>query len=71
MTVLPLYRVPRRLVRKLLKPCALWLNAWRYKQSEDELDFLQAQHRGVLEMMTREHRKQVKLMQQRREVEGW
>ena len=71
MTAATLYRVPRRLVRKLIKPLALWLNACRLKQSEDEIDFLQEQHRGVLEMIQSEHRRQVKLQIQRRRIGGW
>lgn len=71
MTAATLYRVPRRMFRKLIKPLALWLNAWRFKQSEDELHFLNAQHDGVIEMMRRENLRQVQLKMQRQQIGGW
>lgn len=55
MTALTLYRVPRRALRKLAKPALLWLNAWRFQQSEFELA----------------RRRQVKLRLQRIQIAGW
>lgn len=69
MTALILYRVPRRLVRKLAKPALLWLNAWRIQQSMFELGRLQAV--GNARAAERESRHQVKLMQRRRQIHGW
>jgi hypothetical protein len=69
MTVVALTRVPRRLVRKLAKPALLWLNAWRFQDSMFELARLQAAGNAVA--VARESRHQVKLMQQRRQIQGW
>ena len=71
MTALTLYRIPRRWVRKFLKPAALWFNARAMKSSEIEIDLLNAEIELDRELICLEHRRQVKLMQQRREVEGW
>jgi len=69
MTSTTLYRVPRRMFRKLAKPALLWLNAWRFKQSEFELARLAevGNARGV----ARVHHHQVKLQLQRRRINGW
>jgi hypothetical protein len=64
-------RVPRRLVRKLLKPLVLRLNAYRFWVSEQEAYRLLVTAESLRRAGGREYRKQVKLMQQRREVEGW
>lgn len=69
MTALTLYRIPRRLVRKLIKPALLWLNAWRFQQSMFELGRLQSVGNQVA--AAREGRRQVRLMQQRRTIGGW
>jgi hypothetical protein len=69
MTALTLIRVPRRVVRKLLKPALLWLNAWRFKQSEHEIARLAAVGNGAA--LARESRHQVKLQKQRRRTNGW
>lgn len=64
-------RIPRRLVRKLIKPAALWLNAWLYKQSEEHVDYLRALR---LDFAARESRKricQMKLQRQRERISGW
>lgn len=69
MTVLTLYRVPRRMFRKAVKPVLLWLNAWRFKQSEFELARLASV--GNVVAQARVSRKQVRLQQQRRRINGW
>jgi hypothetical protein len=68
-TALTLIRVPRRVLRKLLKPALLWLNAWRFKQSEFELARLAEV--GNVVAQARVSRKQVRLQQQRRRIGGW
>lgn len=62
-------RVPRRLFRRLAKPALLWLNAWRMRESMFELGRLQANGNAVA--AARESRHQVKLMKQRRQINGW
>lgn len=71
MTVLTLYRLPRRFVRKLPKPLALAFNARQMKASEIEIDILGAGIELNRELIGMEHRHQVKLQMQRRAVEGW
>jgi hypothetical protein len=71
MTVLTLYRAPRRILRKLLKPLALRLNAYRFWLSEHEAYRLQVTAESLRRAGAKEYRHQVRLMQQRREVEGW
>ena len=71
MTALTLYRIPRRWLRKLLKPAALRLNAWRFKRSEDEAYRLLVTAEALRRGSAREYRKQVKLQMQRRQIGGW
>lgn len=66
-----LYRIPRRLVRKTIKPALLWINAWLYKQSEEEVEFLQRQRDCLISLEQREHRNQVKLAQRRNQIARW
>jgi len=66
-----LCRVARRLVRKLAKPALLWLNAWRFKRSESEIDRLRALRDDAARAEGIEHLHQVKLQQQRRTIGGW
>jgi hypothetical protein len=65
------YRILRRLVRKALKRPRLWLNAWQYKQSEDEAEFFASQRQILVEAERRERRRQVKLQMQRNAIQGW
>lgn len=69
MTALTLYRIPRRALRKLAKPALLWLNAWRFRQSEFELARLRAAGNAVA--VARESRHQVRLRLQRIQIAGW
>jgi hypothetical protein len=71
MTVLTLIRVPRRMCRKLLKPAALLLTTIRLEQSELELTRLQILRADLAEAEGAMHLHQVRLMQNRRAVEGW
>ncbi len=71
MTVLTLYRIPRRLMRKLLKRPLLALNAHRMKWSENEAYRLLVTRQALANAEAREHRHQVRLMQQRRSIGGW
>jgi ribosomal protein L28 len=64
-------RVPRRLVRKLLKPALLWLNAHRYKHSENEVYRLTVTAESLRRAAGRESIHQVKLQEQRRRIGGW
>jgi hypothetical protein len=69
MTAATLYRVPRRMFRKLAKPALLWINAWRFRHSEFELARLRTVGNAVAE--AREYRHQVKLRMQRIRIGAW
>ena len=71
MTALTFYRAPRRIVRKLLKPLALRLIAYRFWVSEQEAYRLLVTAESLRRASGKEYRKQVRLLQQRGEVEGW
>lgn len=65
------YRIVRRLVRRAAKPALLWLNAWQFKQSEQDIVYF-ASFR--LHLSAQEHRRRVrqrKLQQQRKQIAGW
>ncbi|KQQ94970.1 hypothetical protein [Massilia sp. Leaf139] len=64
-------RAPRRALRKLLKPLALLLTTIRLEQSELELTRLQILRADLAEAEGAMHLHQVRLMQDRRAVEGW
>lgn len=66
-----LYRVSRRLVRKLAKPALLWLNAWRFWMSEREVYRLTTTADSLRQAAGREAVRQVKLQEQRRRINGW
>lgn len=71
MTALTLYRIPRRFVRKLIKPLALRLNAYRFKRSEDEAYRLLVTREALARAEGREYLHQVKLLRQRDSIRGW
>lgn len=71
MTALILYRIPRRWLRKFFKPAALWLNTMRIEHSEMEVARLQLLRAALAEAEGAQHIRQVKLMHDRRAVEGW
>jgi hypothetical protein len=64
-------RVPRRMFRRLAKPLALLLTTIRLEQSELELTRLQILRADLAEAEGAMHLHQVRLMQDRRAVEGW
>lgn len=65
------YRVVRRLARKLLKPLLLRVNRHQLALSEGNVRHLNDVRIEVICMLNTEHRRQVALMQRRREVEAW
>lgn len=71
MTAAALYRAPRRIVRKLLKPLALRLNAWRVRCSEYEAHRLLVTREALARAELRERMHQVELAAQRRTIGGW
>lgn len=64
-------RIARRLVRKVTKPARLWLNAWQYKQSEEEVVRLNTMREDACYRMRSEYRRQVDLAMRRTEIVRW
>jgi len=71
MTALTLIRVPRRMFRKLFKSALLWLNAYRMKQSELEIERLRTSAEWLRRAECREYRYQIRLEIQKREIGSW
>lgn len=71
MTSLTLIRVPRRMFLRLAKPALLWLNAYRFKQSELEIDRLRTSAEWLRRAECREYRYQIRLSEQRAELGSW
>lgn len=66
-----LYQTARRVVRKATKPLRLWLNAWQYKRSEENVEYFESFREHLIEQQRRERFRQVKLQQQRNQIAGW
>ena len=64
-------RIARRLVRKLIKPVALWWNTWQIKQSRDDVDYFESFRALLAQKEQEQHLRQVRLQRARREIAGW
>lgn len=60
-----------RRLRRAIKPLVLLLNAWRFKQSEQNLAFLHAQREAATAELHREHVRQVALRAKRARISNW
>lgn len=65
------YRVLRRLVRKAFKPLLLVVNRHQVALSEQNVRYLDDARIEAICQLNTEHRRQVALMQRRRELEAW
>ena len=65
------YRVARRLARKLTKPLRLAVIRHQLALSENNVWALEGARLEAIELLQAEHRRQVQLMQRRREVQRW
>lgn len=64
-------RILRRLVRKLAKPVALYLNDLQLRQSEEQFEHFQAM-RGLLPQYERHEKlRQVQLIGRRNKIRTW
>ncbi|QYG03865.1 hypothetical protein [Massilia sp. NP310] len=63
------YRVVRRLARKLLKPLRLAVIRHQLALSEGNVRALEEARVEAISMLHAEHRRQVKLMQRRQQIE--
>lgn len=66
-----LYQTARRHVLKAIKPLCLWINAWRYWQSEEDVAYFESFREHLIEQERRERNRQVRLQQQRNQIAGW
>jgi hypothetical protein len=64
-------RIARRLVRKLAKPAALWLNARALREAEDQADFYMHLRQSVVPMERRQRERAVQLVGRRNQIRGW
>jgi hypothetical protein len=64
-------RVVRRLVRKIVKPIALWLNARRLAAAEDRADYLMHLRADIVPLEKAERVRSVQLIGQRNQIRGW
>lgn len=60
-----------RAIRKVIKRTLLWINAWRYKQSEEEIEFLRSLRLDFSAKESRHRIRQIKLQKQREQIAGW
>ena len=64
-------RIARRLVRKLIKPVALWWTARALREAEDLADFYMHLRRSVPPMERRQRERAVQLVGRRNEIRTW
>jgi len=64
-------RIARRLVRKIVKPVALWWTNWQLKQSREDVDYFESFRVLLAEKEHEQHVRQLRLTRQRNEIAGW
>jgi hypothetical protein len=64
-------RIARRLVRKLVKPVALWWNERALREAEDQADFYMHLRRSIVPMERNERERAVRLVGRRNKIRGW
>lgn len=64
-------RVVRRLVRKALKPIALYLADRRVRLSEERADYLLSLRTSIAPVEKRERERTVQLVGLRNQIQGW
>ena len=64
-------RIARRLVRKLVKPVALWWTGRALREAEDLVDFYSHLRRSVPPMERSQRERQVQLIGRRNQIRGW
>lgn len=60
-----------RALRRMVKPVALLLNAWRYKDTEEEVAHLVALRESAVKREQWLRRKQVRLSETRAQINQW
>lgn len=66
-----MYRALGTTFRRVAKPALLWINAWQFKQSEEEIEYLQSLRPYVSAKEHRQRVRQMKLQRQRNQIAGW
>lgn len=69
--MIPALRIARRFIRKLTKPICLMRNRHQMAVSEQTVRCLQESREEACRMLDAEHRYQVKLEMQRRQIANW
>lgn len=64
-------RIARRLVRKLVKPAALWLTQRALRRAEERADYFLQLRAQVVPFELRERRRTVELTARRNQIAGW
>lgn len=64
-------RIARRLVRKAIKPAALWLNALQLRDAEEDADFYKNMRRDLVAVEQRARVRAVQLAGRRNEIRTW
>jgi hypothetical protein len=64
-------RIARRLVRKLVKPVALWLAERALREAEDQADFYMHVRSNIIEFEKRARVRTVQLAGRRNQIRGW
>jgi hypothetical protein len=64
-------RILRRLVRKLIKPVALWWNDRALREAEDQADFYMHLRRAAVPMERSQRERAVQLVGRRNEIRTW
>lgn len=64
-------RIARRLVRKIVKPVALWWTARALREAEDQADFYMHLRRAAVPMERRQRERAVQLVGRRNEIRTW
>lgn len=69
--MIPALRIARRFVRKLTKPLALYRNDYQMAVSEQVIACLEESRTECIRLLGEEHRRQVRLEMERRQIANW
>lgn len=64
-------RIARRLVRKIVKPAALWLNALQLRDAEEDADFYKQMRDNLVVVEKKARVRAVRLVGRRNEIRTW
>lgn len=64
-------RVARRLLRKIAKPVALWLNAQALRDAEERADHFYCLRVQSVPLEREERKRQIALTARRNQIAGW